>query len=127
VTIAVILLFVIFLVGVVVRRRGAALALGGFVLLLANIPRENFAVELPFVILEFVVLIAVMFRFGLLATVGALFVPQLLLRLPLTLDPSRWYFSHGMLGVAIVLGLAIYAFHTSLGGQKAFGGLVLEE
>jgi serine/threonine-protein kinase len=127
VTIAVIFLFVIFLVGVIVRRRGAALAIGGLVFLLVNFPRENVAVELPFVIIEMVVVITVLFRFGLLATVGAIFVPQLLLRLPLTLDPSRWYFGHGMLGVAVVLGLAIYGFHTSLGGQKAFGGLSLED
>jgi hypothetical protein len=32
-----------------------------------------------------------------------------------------------MLGVAIVLGLAIYGFHTSLGGQKALGRLALED
>jgi hypothetical protein len=127
VTIGVIFLFVIFLVGVVVRRRGAALAIGGLVLLLVNFPRDNVAVELPFVILEQVVLIAVLFRFGLLAIIGALFVPLLLMRSPLTLDPSRWYFGYGMLGVAIVLGLAIYGFHTSLGGQKAFGGFSLEE
>jgi serine/threonine-protein kinase len=127
VTIGVIFLFVIFLVGVVVRRRGAALAIGGLVLLLVNFPRDNVAVELPFVILEQVVLIAVLFRFGLLAIVGALFVPILLMRSPLTLDPSRWYFSLGMFAVAIVLGLAAYGFHTSLGAQKAFGGLSLEE
>jgi serine/threonine-protein kinase len=127
VMIGVIILFVIFLVGVVVRRRGVALAIGGLVYLLVNFPRENLAIELPFAILETVVLIAVLFRFGLLAIMGAIFVPQLLLRLPLTLDPPSWYFAHGMVGVAVVLGLAIYGFHTSLGGQKAFGGLSLEE
>ncbi len=120
-------LFVIFLVSVVVRRRGAAMAIGGLVVLLTGFPQENVAVELPFVILEMMILIAVLFRFGLLAVVISQFVIQILLQIPLTLDPSRWYFGHGMLGVAIVLGLAIYGFHTSLGGQKAFGGLSLEE
>jgi hypothetical protein len=74
-----------------------------------------------------VVLMVLLSRFGLLAVVIEMFVTQLLMRFPLTLDPSRWYFGHGMLAVAIVLGLAIYGFHTSLGGQKALGGLALEE
>jgi serine/threonine-protein kinase len=121
------ILFMVFLVAVVVRRRGAAIAIGGLVVLLTGFPRENVAVELPFVILDMVVLMVLLSRFGLLAVVIEMFVTQLLMRFPLTLDPSRWYFGHGMLAVAIVLGLAIYGFHTSLGGQKALGGLALEE
>lgn len=120
-------LFMVFLVATVVRRRGVAIAIVVLFVLLPITPRENLAVELPFVIVDTLVLMVLLFRFGLLATVMELWCTWALLKLPLTLDPSRFYFGYGMLGIVIVLGLATYAFHTSLGGQKAFGGLALEE
>jgi eukaryotic-like serine/threonine-protein kinase len=120
-------LFLVFLVAIIVRRRGVAIAIVGFILLLTLTPKENAAVELPFVIVDNLVLLVLLFRFGLLAAVTSLCATWAVMFLPLTLDPSRWYFGYGMLGVAIVLGLAIYGFHTSLGGQKALGRLALED
>jgi hypothetical protein len=84
-------------------------------------------VELPFAVLTTIIVVAALFRFGLLAIVVAGFVNELLARQPLTLDPSRWYFGYGMLAVAITVGLLVYGFHGSLGGQKAFGALPLDE
>jgi hypothetical protein len=121
------ILFLVFLVAVVVRRRGLAMLIGTFALLLVILPRENIAVELPFCIVDLIVLMILLFRFGLFALAVELTVTALLVAVPLTLDPSRFYFGYTMLGVAIVFGLATYGFHTSLGGQKAFGGLALEE
>jgi hypothetical protein len=84
-------------------------------------------VELPFAVLTTIIVVAALFRFGLLAIVSAGFVNDLLARQPLTLDPSRWYFGYGMFAVSIALGLALYGFSNSLGGQKAFGGLSLDD
>jgi serine/threonine-protein kinase len=120
-------LFVILLVGFVVRRRGAAVAVGGFLLLLFRFPTENIPVELPFAVLTTIVVVGTLFRFGLLSLVTVGFVNELLTRQPLTLDPSRWYFGYGMLAVAITMGLLVYGFHGSLGGQKAFGALPLDD
>ena len=41
---------------------------------------------------------------------------------PMTFHPSDWYFSRTLIGLALCLGLAVYGFHTSLGGKSVFGG-----
>jgi hypothetical protein len=46
---------------------------------------------------------------------------------PLTTQASAWYASAGLVGAILLLGLAGYAFHTSLGGQSAFGRVALDE
>ena len=64
--------------------------------------------------------IAFLFRFGFLAWVVAFFVNALLRGLPLTLDPSAFYFWGSILSLGIVLGLGVYGFYVSLGGQPLF-------
>jgi uncharacterized SAM-binding protein YcdF (DUF218 family) len=66
-------------------------------------------------------------RFGFLAFTIALFVAQLLLNDPLTLDLSRWYAARGLLPLGLILALAVWAFRVSLGGKPAFGGRALED
>jgi hypothetical protein len=44
-----------------------------------------------------------------------------------TSDFSAWYGGTSLTLLAVVLALAVYAFHTSLGGQKVFAGKLLEE
>ena len=45
----------------------------------------------------------------------------------ITTNLSAWYASSGLFVVGLVLALAIYAFHTALGGQKVFSEKLLEE
>jgi hypothetical protein len=42
-------------------------------------------------------------------------------------DLSRWYGAQELLGIAILATVAVYGFHTSLGGRPAFGSVTLEE
>jgi hypothetical protein len=44
-----------------------------------------------------------------------------------TTNLSAWYASNGLLAAGVLLALALYAFHTALGGQKLFSGKLLEE
>ena len=46
---------------------------------------------------------------------------------PLTLDVSRWYAGRGLLVVAAILSLTVWAFWTSLGGRRALGFVRLED
>jgi serine/threonine-protein kinase len=46
---------------------------------------------------------------------------------PLTAQASAWYAGAGLVGVVLLLGLAVYAFYTSLGGQPVFGRVSLDE
>ncbi len=64
---------------------------------------------------------------GLLALSVALFVMFSLPEVPLTLDVSAWYACRALPIVAVVAGLALYGFHTSLGGKPAFGRSLLED
>jgi len=62
-------------------------------------------------------------RVGLLAQF-ALLLMDLLIRVPLTLDPAAWYFGNSLVVLIGVAALATYSFLISLGGRPAFGGTV---
>ena len=62
-----------------------------------------------------------MLRWGILPYVVATFTSQLLLDLPITRDASAWYFGNMALLLAIVVGLATWAFYTSLAGRLWVG------
>jgi hypothetical protein len=51
----------------------------------------------------------------------AAFFVDVLLRVPMTLDPSAWYFGHSLVVLLIVGAVAGYGFIVSLGGRRAFG------
>ncbi len=68
--------------------------------------------------------ILVAWRYGLLASVALSFSE---IAWMMSSNLSAWYASNTILVFALLLGLAIYAFHTSLGGQKVFAGKLLEE
>lgn len=53
------------------------------------------------------VIVVTLVRFGLFASICASFVGGLMLS-PLTLNASRFYFSYGLFGVAVVMALALY-------------------
>jgi len=67
-----------------------------------------------------------MLRFGLLSVIGGLFMLDALRGAPLTWDLSNWYAGAGLLSVAAVLGVAGWAFYTSLAGQRLFQDSLLE-
>ncbi len=78
--------------------------------------------------LEPALFIFVMMRFGLLGTVAGFLALGLLMYVtPLTTHFSLWYAGGSIIPIVVVLALSIYAFHTSLGGQKVFAGKLLEE
>jgi hypothetical protein len=54
-------------------------------------------------------------RWGLLSFAIGTFVNSLLFDVPATLDASAWYFGNVMLLIAIVVGLALWGFYTSVG------------
>jgi hypothetical protein len=57
----------------------------------------------------------------------SLFVMFSLLEFPLTLDVSAWYAARALPVVAVVAGLALYGFRTSLAGKPLFGRSLLED
>jgi hypothetical protein len=71
-------------------------------------------------------IVAVVFRLGLLATAVMTYVCFVQIFVPLTTDASAWYAGASALGLAVVIGLAVYGFLVSLAGKPLFGRPVLE-
>jgi serine/threonine-protein kinase len=81
----------------------------------------SFGWELPYAMVTPLITFLVFVRVGLLAQCAMIFT-DVLVRVPMTLDPDAWYFGHS-LAVLLILGtLAVSAFLVSLGGRPAFGG-----
>ncbi len=56
-------------------------------------------------------------RFGLVALAVALFTADLTLNIPVTLNPSAWYFTDATLALVTIAALAIWGFYIALAGQ----------
>jgi hypothetical protein len=56
-------------------------------------------------------------RFGLVTLAVALYTADLALNIPVTLNPSAWYFTNATLALATIAALAIWGFYTALAGQ----------
>jgi hypothetical protein len=67
------------------------------------------------------------FRYGWITAVVYIFIADLLNSFPLTVDFSAWYAHPTYLAMAVVLAVALYGFHVSLGGRAAFGDLLAED
>jgi len=74
-----------------------------------------------------IVLYQVLTRGGLLALAVSLFFMFSILEVPLTLDLSAWFATRAVPVVLVLVGVAIYGFHTSLGGKPLFGRALLED
>ena len=114
---------------VVLRRRWLAAGFLGLIVtfLAADGSGENYAVLLPAAIVTAAVFVLVAMRSGVLAVAVILVVTPLLVTAPLTLDVSRWYAGRGLVVVAAILSVTIWAFWTSLGGRRAMGFVRLED
>jgi uncharacterized membrane protein len=62
-------------------------------------------------------LIYVLLRFGLVATIAAVFFINALNTMALSTDLSAWYIPSSIATLLLLLGIAIFAFWRSLGGR----------
>lgn len=65
-------------------------------------------------------------RFGLITLAVAVFVANIMLNVPVTLDFSRWYATAAISPPLGILALGIWGFYTALGGQKLIKGEMLD-
>lgn len=71
--------------------------------------------------------VTVVARFGLLATMAHQLFFFMPIMFPLTSDFSAWYAPSMVFALAVVVGLSVYGFYTSLGGQSLFGNGLLKD
>lgn len=122
------LFFLIFLLRVFTRRQWLTAAIFiGFWVVMDVLRASDPMIAEPFVFFVNAVAVTLILRFGLLTLAAALFVQLLLDQVALTTDFSAWYSDNMIVVLVAVLALAVWAFHTSLGGQKVFNGGLLEE
>jgi serine/threonine-protein kinase len=60
-------------------------------------------------------------RFGAIAAAGCIFAGTLLFRMPLVVDPPGFYRGFSILTLTLAVGIAAFAFATSVGGRPLFG------
>jgi len=122
------LFFLLFLLRVTLRREWIAVALALVLWTGTAIPAFN--PLFPTALITAPVVGAILFvvvRYGLLAYTSYLLYAVIFTGFPSTTNLSAWYSGIGLVGLALLLGLAVYAFHTSLGGQPLFGRAALED
>jgi hypothetical protein len=119
---AFILLFLVFLFRLVVRSEWLAAGLLGILLALPVMIQDEARWIVGLVQMTYyLIFLFVSVRFGILAFVFTLFIGNLMIDLPITLDSSAWYSGAGF-GALLILGaLTGYAVHTAFGGRPLFG------
>jgi predicted Ser/Thr protein kinase len=113
-----VLFLFLFLCRVLLRK--SWLAAAAFVLLwaaLKSISSNYPAVEWPMQIILYSALAAGALRYGLVTLTVAIFTADMALNVPVTLNPSAWYFTNATLALATIAALAVWSFYTALAGQ----------
>jgi hypothetical protein len=122
-----IVLFFLLLMYIVLRReRLAALAVWLIVAVALSLTHETPA-GVPFSALAVFLLIWVLYRYGLLALITALFFLHLVIFYPITSDLSAWYAGDFVLALIVSLALAVFGFYTSLAGEPLFRGALPDD
>ena len=121
-------LFLLLLLVTVLRRERLAFALLWVLLTIVNALIGRAPLQmLFFTALAAFLVVFVLFRYGLLATVSALFFAHLWAFFPMTTELTAWYATDFVIALVICLALAAYGFYTSLGGQRLFPGGLLAD
>ena len=122
-----ILLFVLLLLYMILRReRLAAFALWLIMAVALSLTHETIA-AVPFSFLGAFMVIVVLYRYGLLALISAIFFVHLIIFYPITSDFSAWYAADFVLALLICLALVGFGFYTSLAGQPLFRGALPDD
>jgi serine/threonine-protein kinase len=75
------------------------------------------SVDLPMWILIYAIAVIIVYRFGLIPLVCAIFTVDMLSNVPFTINVSAWYVNTFALTLLSVVALALWGFYQSLGGE----------
>ena len=85
------------------------------------------ALAVPFAALSAFLLIWLLYRYGLLASISAIFFLHLMIFFPITSDFSAWYAGDYVLALIVSLALVVFGFYTSLAGEPLFRGAIPDD
>ncbi len=121
------LLFVLLLFFIILRReRVAAFALWLIIAVALSLTYET-PVGIPFACLGAFMCVLVLYRYGLLALITAIFFLHLVIFYPITSDLSAWYAADFVLALIICVALTGFGFYTSLAGEPLFRGTLPDD
>ena len=69
----------------------------------------------------------VLYHYGLLALIVAIYFLHLMIFYPITSDFTAWYAGDFVLALIFSLALVVFGFYTSLAGEPLFRGVRLDE
>jgi predicted Ser/Thr protein kinase len=121
------LFLLLLLVGVLRSERLAFGAIWLLLTLVETLVSQTNVLMIPFTGLAVLLAVFLLYRYGLLALVSAMFFFHLWVFFPGTTELSAWYAFDFVIGLIICVALAAYGFYVSLAGQSLFGGKLLEE
>jgi hypothetical protein len=122
-----ILLFFLLLLYIIVRRERVAAVAVWLIGSVAISLTHDTVLGVPFAIVGAFLVVWVLYRYGLLALISAIFFLHLVIFFPITSDFSAWYAADFVLALIIALTLAGFAFYTSLAGQPLFRGTLPDD
>ncbi len=120
------MMVLLMLLTMVLRRRAFAVAALFVVTMLAYAAASAEWWMFPLFAINACVLVFLVARFGLLTIAAAQMTFIAVVGVPRP-DAANWYTARGLLGVLFILALALWAFRTSLGEQRALGITALDE
>ncbi len=123
---AMVFLFVLTLLRIVLRRDWLA-CVAFAVFAAAPIAGEDPWLGWAFGALRALVILFILRRGGLLSLASAFVFMFSLIEVPLPLDVHAWYGLRGAPVLVTLAALALYCFHTSLGGKPMFGASLLDD
>jgi hypothetical protein len=123
---ALVFLFMLVLLRMVLRKTWLATALW-CVLVGGPLIGQDLSYEWLTGLVRAIAMLVVLTRVGLLSFAVALFFMFASFEMPLTLDFSAWYAPLAVPFYALTTAVALYGFHTSLGGKPALGHSLLED
>ena len=122
-----IILFFLLLLYIILRReRLAALVLWLIASVALSLTQES-VVGVPFSCLAAAMIVWLLYRYGLLALIVAIYFVHLMIFFPITSDFSAWYATDFVLALLIALSLAGFGFYTSLAGEPLFRAARLDD
>ena len=123
-----IMFFLLLLAVIILRNEWVAL---GIVLilntLLGTLVAGGYLTGIPGAALSGLIMIVVLYRYGLLALSMALFFAHLWVFYPMTTELGAWYAIDFVIAASLLVALAAFACYTSMAGQRLFGGKLLED
>ena len=121
------LLFFLLLLYIILRRERLAAVVLSLIMAVALSLTHETAAGIPFACISVLLMIWLLYRYGLLALIAAIFFVHLTIFFPITSDLSAWYAADFVLASIIGLALVVFGFYTSLAGQPLFRGSILSD